>query len=244
MATERQIAANRLNSQKSSGPKSPDGKAPSSRNHLSHGFTSNTAKLIGGEDPEKFKALLADLMGEYQPATPTEQILVEKMVQNQWLSGRAFRLESDVLTMRIHSMITIPHDLGLFIRYQRAADSAFHKAHTELVKAQEKRKKSEREASEIGFFRKYRATPVREGWQVTSNLGLICVHLCSSLRPSAFLFYVRTTRASCVRPQFSFPGVTVLWRSRLSIRKMPPGPLTSLPVHHAPNPQLRRNRLP
>ncbi len=61
---------------------------------------------------------------------------------------------------------------------------------------------------QIGFFRKYRATPVREGWQVTSNLGLICVHLCSSLRPSAFLFYVRTTRASGVQPQFSSPGVT------------------------------------
>ena len=78
----------------------------------------------------------------------------------------------------------------------------------------------------IGFFRKYRATPVREGWQVTSNLGLICVHLCSSLRPSAFLFYVRTTRASCVRPQFSFPGVTALWRSRLSIRNSPNPPGT------------------
>jgi hypothetical protein len=51
-----------------------------------------------------------------------------------------------VLTVRIHLTMTIPHDLGLFIRYQTAADRAFHKAHTELVKAQK-----EREKSEIGF---------------------------------------------------------------------------------------------
>ena len=146
MATPSQIAANKLNSQKSTGPKTEEGKAKSCLNHLSHGFASNTAQLIDGEDPEEFKALLADLMREYQPATPTEQILVERMTQNQWLSGRAFRLQCDILTMRIHRKVTIPHDLALFIRYQTVADRAFHKAHTELVKAQKERGKSE-----IGF---------------------------------------------------------------------------------------------
>jgi len=75
MSTERQIAANKANAQKSTGPKTDEGKARSCLNHLSHGFTSNTAQLIPDEDPEEFKALLADLMNEYQPATPTEQIL-------------------------------------------------------------------------------------------------------------------------------------------------------------------------
>ncbi len=103
-----------------------------------------------------------------------------------------------------------------------------------------------KELDRIGFFRKYRATPVREGWQVTSNLGLICVHLCSSLRPSAFLFYVRTTRASCVRPQFSFPGVTALWRSRLSIRiiarnRVPPASSTESSFFH-PDQERPRSR--
>jgi len=146
MATERQCAANKENSKKSTGPQTSAGKAKSCLNHLSHGFASNTAQLIDGEDPEEFKALLADLMTEYLPATPTEQILVERMAQNQWLSGRAFRLQCDVLTMRIHRKVTIPHDLGLFLRYQTTADRAFHKAHTELVKTQKQREKSE-----IGF---------------------------------------------------------------------------------------------
>ena len=51
MATERQIEANKLNSQKSTGPKTEAGKAKSCLNHLSHGFTSNTALLIRRRKP-------------------------------------------------------------------------------------------------------------------------------------------------------------------------------------------------
>jgi hypothetical protein len=145
MATANQIAANRENSKKSSGPKTAEGKAKSCLNHLSHGFTSNTARLIPGENEEEFKALLADLMDEYQPATPTEQILVEKMCQNQWLSGRAFRLQSDAFSCKggYFPKTTITKDLGVLIRYQTSAERAFHQAHKELVTAQKQREKSE-----------------------------------------------------------------------------------------------------
>jgi hypothetical protein len=144
MATERQIAANKANSQKSTGPKSTEGKAKSCLNHFSHGFASATARFIPGEDPEEFKALLADLTEEYQPATPTEQIFVERMTQNQWLSLRAFRLQSNSFSMGKWGVnFTISKDLGLLIRYQTGADRAFHRAHADLVKAQKERKKSE-----------------------------------------------------------------------------------------------------
>jgi hypothetical protein len=148
MATPSQIAANRENSKKSCGPKTAEGKAKSCLNHLSHGFTSNTARLIPGENEEELKALLADLMDEYQPATPTEQILVEKMCQNQWLSGRAFRLQSDAFTTGGRGgyfavKLTITKDLGVLIRYQTSAERAFHQAHKELVTAQKQREKSE-----------------------------------------------------------------------------------------------------
>jgi len=149
MATQRQIAANKVNSQKSTGPNTIAGKAKSCLNHFSHGFASATASFIPGEDPEEFKALLADLTEEYQPATPTEQLFVERMTQNQWLSLRAFRLQSDSFSRKggyslgCSPSITISKDLGLLIRYQTAADRAFHRAHTDLVKAQKERKKSE-----------------------------------------------------------------------------------------------------
>ena len=147
MATPSQIAANRENSKKSCGPKTAEGKAKSCLNHLSHGFTSNTTQLIPGENPDELKALLADLMDEYQPATPTEQILVEKMCQNQWLSGRAFRLQSDAFTRSggyfPTTKLTSAKTLGVLIRYHTSAERAFHQAHKELVTAQKQREKSQ-----------------------------------------------------------------------------------------------------
>jgi hypothetical protein len=147
MATERQIAANKLNAQKSTGPRTEEGKGKSRLNRLSHGLASS-ATTVPGENPAEFIALLADLTAEHQPATATEQILVEKMAQNQWLSLRAFRLQGEAFLDRQLNgeSFGIPKDLGLLIRYQTSAERAFHKAHNELVKA-----KKQRQNSEIGF---------------------------------------------------------------------------------------------
>jgi len=149
MATPAQIAANQANAKKSTGPISPAGKSKSSLNAISHGFAASVA-FIDGEDPEEFYGLQADLVHEFQPATHMEQILVEKMVLNHWLSLRAVRLQSDALRLRMEPNTgETPKDLGLLIRYQTAADRAFHRAHAELLKAQKERKNSE-----IGFVSK------------------------------------------------------------------------------------------
>jgi hypothetical protein len=147
MATPSQIAANKLNAQKSSGPKTPEGKAKSCLNRYSHGFQSNTT-LAPDEDPKEFGLLLADLTCEFQPMTATEQILIEKMGHNHWLSLRAFRLQGEAFLEQklMGDSFGIPKTLGLLIRYQTSAERAFHAAHNELVKTQKERKKSE-----IGF---------------------------------------------------------------------------------------------
>jgi hypothetical protein len=137
MATQAQIIANRANSQKSTGPKTDAGKARSCLNRLSHGFASST-RFISGEDPEQFKALLHDLTHEYRPATPTEQILVEKMAHNQWIGLRANRLQGNLMaTMKTFGDVT--SSLPVLIRYQTTADRAFYKARTELVSARKQR---------------------------------------------------------------------------------------------------------
>jgi hypothetical protein len=141
MATKAQINANRDNAQKSSGPKTAEGKARSCLNHVSHGFTSSILMVKDLEDREEFDGLLADLTREFQPATPHEQILVEKMVFNQWNSLRAIRLQSLHLTVSLPRGF-ISKELGLLIRYQTTADRAYHKAHAELLMAQKERKKS------------------------------------------------------------------------------------------------------
>jgi len=147
MPTERQIAANKINAQKSTGPKTPEGKAKSRLNHYSHGFAAATI-LAPEEDVNELGLLLAELTCEYKPMTATEQILIEKMVHNQWLSLRAFRLQGEAFLGQTLAgdSFAVPQNLGLLIRYHSTAERNFHKAHNELVKTQKERKKSE-----IGF---------------------------------------------------------------------------------------------
>ena len=102
-----------------------------------------------GEDPAEFRAMLDGFTIEYEPQGQTEQILVEQMAMNQWLSLRAFRLQGFAFLnekLRTGAPFSIPKDLALLIRYKTTADNAFHRAHNELVKTQKERKKSE-----IGF---------------------------------------------------------------------------------------------
>ena len=117
MATPAQIAANKLNAEKSTGPKTPEGKAKSSMNRLTHGFAS-PACIIPGEDGAILMALINDLKAEFEPATTTEEILVEKMAQAQWLTQRALNLQGEAFCKRIRrpQEPRTPHPLPHFRR--------------------------------------------------------------------------------------------------------------------------------
>jgi hypothetical protein len=144
MATPAQIAANRKNAEQSTGPKTPEGKARSCRNRLSHGFSSSML-FIDSDEREQFNLLMADLHNEFKPATASEQILLEKMCQNQLLSLRACRLQTLALNAPNVPGFA-PPDLGLLMRYHQSSERGFYKARTELLNAQKERRKSE-----IGF---------------------------------------------------------------------------------------------
>ena len=66
MATPAQIDANRRNALKSTGPKTPEGKAAVSMNSLRHGLRARTV-VLPGEDREEFNQLCDDLEREWQP---------------------------------------------------------------------------------------------------------------------------------------------------------------------------------
>jgi hypothetical protein len=55
MASDRQIAANRANARRSTGPKTNAGKALSRMNALRHGLTAHKL-LVNGESPQDFEA--------------------------------------------------------------------------------------------------------------------------------------------------------------------------------------------
>ncbi len=83
MASERQIAANRLNARLSTGPKSAEGKALSSRNAVVHGLRAYGG-LLAGECPEEFTAMRASIFGELAPGSPLESELADRIVSLLW----------------------------------------------------------------------------------------------------------------------------------------------------------------
>jgi hypothetical protein len=93
MATDKQIAANRLNAAKSTGPRSPTGKAIASRNNmrfdlLDRGF------VLASECPARFETFLEAFYDEYQPSSPTETALVDIMATARWRLIRMSNLEA------------------------------------------------------------------------------------------------------------------------------------------------------
>src|SRR5258707_5906397 len=93
MSTDRQIEANRLNAQHSTGPKTPQGRAAVRLNGLKHGLRAETI-VVPGEDPAEFEALLEAYRAERQPASPTDEFLVRQLAMADWRLLRLHRVEA------------------------------------------------------------------------------------------------------------------------------------------------------
>ncbi len=70
-STETRAEINRENAQKSTGPKTEEGKAKSSQNRFKHGVYSKQV-VAPGEDPAELDELRGKLRDEHQPANTTE----------------------------------------------------------------------------------------------------------------------------------------------------------------------------
>src|SRR5260370_34494101 len=99
MSTDRQIEANRLNAQKSTGPTTPEGRAAVRLNGLKHGLCAETI-VVPGEDPAEFEAMLDAYRAEYQPATPSAEFLVRQLAMADWLLMRLHRIEAAFYNLR------------------------------------------------------------------------------------------------------------------------------------------------
>jgi len=95
MASEKQIAANRLNSQHSTGPRTEAGKSVSRMNALQSGLHAES-HIIRGEAPEALAQLTAEYYAEWNPVTPRQRDLVDTVIHNQWLIRRLRLTEADL----------------------------------------------------------------------------------------------------------------------------------------------------
>src|SRR3982074_528124 len=93
MATEKQFEANRQNAQKSTGPKTPEGRAAVRLNGVKHGLTAKTL-VLKGESESDFTELLDSLEAEHAPATPTEEALVVQLAMATWRLRRLYHAQA------------------------------------------------------------------------------------------------------------------------------------------------------
>ena len=98
MSTEKKTASNRLNAQKSTGPRSAAGKTLVSRNALKHGLLSRHL-IAEGESQEEFSDLLRLLLDEFRPVGLVEHALVERVGVAIWRQRRLVRAESAQVSM-------------------------------------------------------------------------------------------------------------------------------------------------
>ena len=153
MATERQIAANRLNARKSTGPKSEAGKAHAKLNALKSGIFAELL-IVPGEDPAELQALMDGYYRDFAPRRHEERALVDNLVHFEWLLRRMRRIEtefwlSETKICNKHDWVDPDAQLGSILRrmekslaaLQRRIDSldrAYHRALKEIRRLQER----------------------------------------------------------------------------------------------------------
>src|ERR1700733_3056746 len=101
MATEQQIAANRLNAELSSGPKSPEGRKRSSTNAMRHGLTGQVTTMTDEDRTahEKFsKALIQDLA----PKGAMETQFAQRIATDSWRLNRISAVEDNLFALGLH----------------------------------------------------------------------------------------------------------------------------------------------
>ncbi|HEX3745842.1 MAG TPA: hypothetical protein VHW09_18000 [Bryobacteraceae bacterium] len=108
MPTQKQIAANRRNAQKSTGPRTPEGKARSSQNALKSGIDAG-AQVIHNESPADLERLKFEYQDRFLPATPEQRMLVDTLIDCEWLLRRFRRVEAEIwvdgMRDRVHPTI-------------------------------------------------------------------------------------------------------------------------------------------
>ncbi len=143
MTTEAQIEANRRNSQRSTGPRTAEGKSVSRRNALRHGLAARTLVVAPWEDEAEFAMFAADMRADLAPDGACEEALAQRIVLCAWRLERLCRIEADMLMGEASLLATDaraagteieppvgawPAEMTALARYEATLDRAMERA--------------------------------------------------------------------------------------------------------------------
>ena len=146
MATLKQFEANRRKAQKSTGPKTPEGKAAVSMNALRHGLRARTV-VLPGENREEFNQLCDDLQIEWHPQSRTEQFYLEQMAVSQWKLTRMEVGEAAIFEDVAGSTTKLPL-LDRLWQAECRLERSYARAQRELERLQNSRRASDPESDQ------------------------------------------------------------------------------------------------
>ena len=160
MATEKQRLANRLNAQKSTGPRTPEGLARSSSNSYKHGLTARHS-VLSYEDRVAFEEFRADMIDEHQPVGTQELLLVTQICEAWTRIMRIRGMEIDLYERDLADCESATPNMTLLActeesrreherlrRYESQANSLYFRSINTLSKLQNQRRKHEKEEEE------------------------------------------------------------------------------------------------
>ena len=135
MSTIAQNEANQANSQLSTGPRTPEGKATSAQNSTKHGLTAAYPVIRSEEERTQFEALTAKFEYEIRPAGMCEMVIFKQLILAAWNIDRCHRLESDLSAgSEIDPLLddSLSKTLARIETYRMRAERNFYKALKEL----------------------------------------------------------------------------------------------------------------
>ena len=166
--TAAQLEANRNNAQKSSGPRTADGKNRARLNGLRHGLTGQTV-VMPFEDQKTWERHLARITESLQPETDLERGLAGSIASDQWRLNRARAIEENIFALgqtknpvqiedadqRMNAALTQAQtfladakQIGLLTLYESRINRTLQRNMNELNRLQTERKAAHQQALE------------------------------------------------------------------------------------------------
>jgi hypothetical protein len=123
MTSAKKAEANRRNALKSTGPKTPEGKAAVRLNALRHGLLTQQI-LLPGEDEDALRELDERLRAELQPVGELENLLVDRIIAAYWRLWRLGRVEAGIFVRESYGSVSVPDASTLGLAYIRDGNGA------------------------------------------------------------------------------------------------------------------------
>jgi hypothetical protein len=118
MSSASQVLASRRNAQRSTGPRTEEGKEVVSQNAVRHGLSA-TRDVIPGEDQEQFERHRREMLADLAPAGAMEALLAGRIVSLSWRLGRAQRIQSAALEAMCAEYVEGPFSSGVLSEVAR-----------------------------------------------------------------------------------------------------------------------------